>query len=367
MSKLRLVYRRAGWLYRGVLGRLRRYRARLAARMTRLTGMLSTSETLSGLYFALVPGVFGRETKAVLAGKREYFRRADARDQRYLLRRNVHMLEKGLSMRPRRGVFATAYIEETVDCYTARVDGNGACSSDLELQWANDVLSSYFEIAGDHRVINRARERFVGAPLGAGERSAEQGLAPYRRDLGRVPPVAYEDLLALAERRRSVRWFQRRPVERELIDRGLEVAGLAPSACNRQPFQFRIFDDPDLVAKIAEVPMGTRGWVHNIPTFIVIVGDLSAFFSERDRHLIYTDGCLAAMGLVFALESLGLSTCCVNWPDIREREQRMAELLDLRRYERPVMCMAVGYPDSEGMVPYSQKKPVEQIRRYNFE
>jgi nitroreductase len=360
MNKVRSIYRRAR-------GRLRRYRARLAAKMTRFTGMLSASEKLSALYFALFPGIFGRETRAVLAGKREYYKRLDAGTQRYLLRRNVHMLEKGLSMRPRRGVFATGYIEETVEYFSAWVNGNGGASCDLEVQWANDVLSAYFEIAGDDRAINRARKRFVGAPLGAGERGSGHGLAPYQRDLSRVPPVAYEDLLTLAERRRSVRWFEQRPVPRELIDKGIEVAGLAPSACNRQPYQFRIFDDPELVQKVAEVPMGTRGWVHNIPTFIVIVGNLSAFFSERDRHLIYTDGCLAAMGLVLALESLGLSTCCVNWPDIREREQRMAELLALGPHERPVMCMAVGYPDPEGMVPFSQKKPTEQIARYNFE
>jgi len=358
---------KARWIYRRGRGRIRRYRARLAAKMTRFAGMLSASEKLSGLYFALFPGIFGRETRAVLAGKREYFKRVDAGTQRYLLRRNVHMLEKGLSMRPRRGVFATAYIEETVGCYSAQVNGNGAASSDRELQWANDVLSSYFDIAGDHRVINRARKRFVGAPLGADERGLGRGLAPYQRDLSREPPVAYEDLLTLAERRRSVRWFEQRPVPRELIEKGIEIAGLAPSACNRQPYQFRIFDDPDLVQKVAEVPMGTRGWVHNIPTFIVIVGNLSAFFSERDRHLIYTDSCLAAGGLLFALESLGLSTCCVNWPDIREREQRMADLLDLRRHERPVMCMAVGYPDPQGMVPFSQKKRIEEITRFNFE
>jgi nitroreductase len=113
--------------------------------------------------------------------------------------------------------------------------------------------------------------------------------------------------------------------------------------------------------------MGTRGYAENIPVFVVIVGDLSAFFSERDRHLIYTDGCLAAMSFVFALETLGLSSCCINWPDIAEREAAMAEFLRLRPHERPIMCVAVGYPDRQGMVPFSQKKSLNQLRRYNFE
>lgn len=353
--------------YRRARAKIRRTRTKAAARMTGVTGKLSRTERLAALYYAFVPGVFGREYRAVLAGKRDYYARLHAGRQRYLLRRNVHMLEKGLSMRPRRDVFATAYIEETVACYAGLAGADAAgCAQDRELQWANDVLSTYFEATNGHPAIENARKRFVGAPLGSDRRGAGAGLAPYQRNLDAIP-VDYEDLLALAERRRSVRWFEQRPVPRELIDQALEVAGLAPSACNRQPFEFRIFDDPELIEEIAPVPLGTRGWSHNIPVFIVIVGKLSAFFSERDRHLIYTDSCLAAMGFLFAAESLGLSTCCVNWPDIKEREQEMAKRLKLDRSERPVMCMAVGFPDPSGMVPFSQKKPASQISRYNFE
>jgi nitroreductase len=218
---------------------------------------------------------------------------------------------------------------------------------------------------GEHPVVARARRLFVKAPAGTDARSSKVGLSPYARDLERPIPVEYEALLELAERRRSVRWFEQRPVPRELVDKAVEVAGLSPSACNRQPFEFRAFDDPELVQRVASIPMGTRGWSGNIPMFVVIVGSLSAFFDERDRHLIYTDSSLAAMSFVFALETLGLSTCCVNWPDIAEREDRMRLLLGLSPGERPVMCIAIGYPDREGLVPFSHKKAVRELVRYN--
>jgi nitroreductase len=352
---------------RNVMNKLRGGVSRVTARVSRLGRFFARTQWLAGLYYAAFPDIFGREHKAVLAGKHLYERTRAEGTQRYLLRRNVHMLEKGLSMRPRRDVFALGYIGETVTLYRHLVgEAPDACSTDRELQWANDVLSEFFAIAGEDPVIERARRAFRGAPLGVDDRSPD-GLKPYRRDLDREPAVDYDSLLELARRRRSVRWFDPRPVPRDVIEKALLVAGLSPSACNRQPYEFRVFDDPELVQKVAEIPMGTRGWSHNIPTFIVIVGKLSAFFSERDRHLIYTDGCLAAMAFVFAIESLGLSTCCVNWPDVAERERRMAELLDLDRDERPVMCLAVGYPDPEGLVPFSHKKPFDEIARYNAE
>lgn len=337
----------------------------LARRLKRgVIPLLSRSEALAGAYYAARPDSFGREHRAVLAGKQQYRRLLAERRQRYLLRRNVHMLEKGLSMLPRRNTFAVDYIEETVDCLQSMTgEIGGSAEIDRELQWANDVLNAYFDVAGGDSRIERARSKFICAPRGVDDRSPN-GLSPYQRNIEGSAPVRYEDLLELAKRRRSVRWFQQRPVPRDLILQAAEVASLSPSACNRQPFEFRVFDDPVSVKRVAEIPMGTRGWVHNIPTFVVIVGSLSAFFSERDRHLIYTDGCLAAMSFLLALETLGLSTCCVNWPDIAEREQRMAEALGLAPDERPVMCIAIGFPDPAGLVPFSQKRAAEQLARF---
>jgi nitroreductase len=150
-----------------------------------------------------------------------------------------------------------------------------------------------------------------------------------------------------------------------VIDKAVQIAAESPSACNRQPFEFRVFDDPELVQQVAEVPMGTGGYVHNIPCVAVLVGDLSAFFDERDRHLIYIDGCLAAMAFVLGLESQGVATCCINWPDIREREERMQQLLGLKQHERPVMLIAIGYADPNGKAPFSARRRLEDVRSYN--
>lgn len=318
----------------------------------------------TALYYASLNSAFAREHRAVLRGIADYEARLAQQSQRYLLRRNVHMLEKGLSMRPRRSHFALDYIRDTVAAFVALEGQPGRDGTDdRELQWAHDVLAEYFRVVGDHPVVNAAREQFRARPLGRDERSCGP-LAPYARDLQRPIPVAYDDLLELSRRRRSVRWFRPDPVPRPLLEKAVEVATLSPSACNRQPFAFHILDDPDDVHAVSQIPMGTQGWSHNIPVFVVIVGDLGAFFDERDRHLIYTDGCLAAMAFVLALETLGLASCCVNWPDIEWRERQMAEALSLKPSERPVMCLAVGFPDESGLVPYSHKKEVASIARF---
>lgn len=319
------------------------------------------------VYYALCSRAFGQEHRAVIHGRLTFMKASRApRANQYVIRRNIHRLEKGLLMRPRRDLFALDYIAETVRHFQREVEAQRTPSPevpDSELQWASDVLAKYFEVVGSHPIVDSCRSRF--RPLDTGSRSPSPPAIPYPRDVTRPPPVTYEELLSLARRRKSVRWFLPKPVPRALIDQAMAVAALSPSACNRQPFEFRFFDEPDLVQRLASIPMGTEGFGHNFPAIAVIVGKLRAFYSERDRHLIYIDAALAAMAFTFALETLELASCYLNWPELGFMERQMAQLLKLAPDERPIMLMALGYPDPEGLVTCSARKPLAELRRFN--
>lgn len=330
-------------------------------RVTLSTAVISP--IFSSLYYAIVSPQFRREHHAVIQGKLRYYANLkSAQDSIYLLRRNTHRLEKGLVMRPRRDIFALDYIEETVNTYSIALKHREKISQDnSELRWTHDVLKEYFTVISSHPIIDKAKEKFLALePL-----KDDHPRIPYKRSLSPPLVVDYDQFLKLCYQRRSVRWYEQKPVPRDLIDKAIKAAALSPSACNRQPFKFRVFDDPELVQKVASIPGGTQGFYHNFPAIIVVVGQLRAYFSERDRHIIYIDASLASMSLMYALETLGLSSCPINWPDIEEKEQQMSNCLNLSPDERPVMLISVGYSDSDGMIPYSQKKTLDQIRSYN--
>ena len=342
--------------------------ARLSLAQAAAYDRIAQSGVLSGLYYAVSNRTFDREHKATLTARAKYLRDVHTGDGNiFVLRRNIHKLEKALVMKPRRDVFGLAYLHETVASYAdcvARLEAGQLHDTDT-LEWSRQVLTVYFaSITKAHPIVDECKAMFDAATKRPGASVVgEQARVPFARSSASLP--SYESLLLLAQQRRSVRWFDGRPVPRELIDRAVLLAGLSPSACNRQPFRFEIFDDPALCQTVAAIPKGTPGWVHNIPCFIVIVGTLSAFDHEKDRHIPYIDGSLSAMALCFALESLGVSSCCVNWPDRRETEARMAKTLGLKPYERPIMCLAIGYPDMNEKVPYSQKLPLDELRAYN--
>jgi nitroreductase len=316
----------------------------------------SSNGFLGSVYFSLFSRRFYGEHRAVLSGRLRYYEDLKGGGTSSpQLRRNIHRLEKGLVMKPRRDVFAERYILETVQAFQ-RARATPEYSVD-ELRWASDVLEEYFSVVSNTTVIQRARAAFGGGDAAAVPDDGHQRASkPYPRSNSPAPAVSFEDLHKLFVRRRSVRWYLQEQVPGELIYKAIDAAAQAPSACNRQPFRFIVSTQQEWATRIAECAGGTAGYSQQLPAIIVIVGDLSAYPLERDRHLIYIDASLATMQLMLAAETLGLSTCPINWPDVESAEQRIRELLKLPPHERVVMLLAIGYGDPESGVPYSQKK-----------
>jgi len=337
----------------------------------KLPTYLYKSYFLSSVYYFLFDSAFRRENNAVLAGKVKHIRETESNNGNYfLLVRNTHRLEKGLLMVPRRVVFAKDYIQETIDSFEGIWKLHNQDNSNPQLKWFEDVISEYFtHIGSNDASIEQLGIKF--SKILNEHRSIALDLTnksiPYKRLAENRCSITYDEFFKLSKQRRSVRWFSKEPVPRDLIDKAILAANQSPSACNRQPFEFRIIDDPELVSKVVKYPMGTTGYGHSIPVMVIIVGNLDAYFDERDRHVIYIDASLASMSMMLALETLGLSSCAINWPDINDREHKMANFLNLEPHQRPIMCMGLGYPDPEGLVAFSEKRNLKQIRKYNFE
>lgn len=330
--------------------------------------MISSSRILISLYYFL-DGSYHYEQKGTLLGIHHYLRETNLSDGSpiYQLIRNIHRLEKGLSVKGeyRRSFFAESYIIETVESFAKIHRGQNAPSMYFTetKTWASDVLKQYFRTVEKTENIQKAEKRFQ--EIVDFDPEEHKNRFPVKRKFKEYSKVQYGELKQLALQRRSVRSYQSIPVPRKELDKAIQIAALSPSACNRQAFKFMVFDDPQWVEEICQILPGIDCQQGDIPCVVGVVGNQGAYFDERDRHLIYIDGSLAVMSFQLALETLGLSSCCINWPSIFQLEKRMEKLLGLEEHERVVMFLSVGYPDPEGLIPYSQKKSVDEIRSYN--
>ncbi len=150
------------------------------------------------------------------------------------------------------------------------------------------------------------------------------------------------EFFEVLRRRRSIRRFERRPVEREKLEKILEAAFLSPSSYNRRAWIFIVVDDPQLLDKLAESKAGAQG-IRNAPLAIVVAVD------EEIDDVWIEDGAIAAEHIQLAAFALGLSSF---WVQIRKREHKrgvsaeefVKELLRIPENYRVLCIVAVGYP-----------------------
>lgn len=350
---IRKVFKRLSEIYA-------RYYSRLDSIL--LVPLFSKSKFGSSLYYTFFDTSFRREHFAVLNGKKSFLKR-DKKGISHLsnLRRSIHRLEKGLIMRPRKASFASDYIHNAVKdfiyCYNNQLDSN-------TVNWANAVLNNYFTVVEAKGAILKAKEDYLALLAKQEVLKQTQQKIPYTQVQLKKELVDFSQFYELCKNRRSVRWFNDIKPSEVDIQKAVEAALQAPSACNRQAFRFCFVQDESRVTEFANLPMGTAYYAENIPTMGFLIGDLSAYKDERDRHLIYIDGGLAAMNFMLALETLGLSSCPINWPDIAGREKSIKEKLDLRNEERCVLCFAVGYADPSGGIAFSERRDLTKMVQF---
>lgn len=177
------------------------------------------------------------------------------------------------------------------------------------------------------------------------------------------------NFLELVQSRQSVRKFDpERAVEKEKIERILEAARLAPSACNAQPWHFIVVDEPELKNKVADASsarlLGMNHFTKQAPVHIVVVEEnvnLSSGIGGwvKDKHFAHIDVGIAAAHLTLAAVSEGLGSCILGWFD----EKKMRELLHIPSSKRILLNVVIGY--SQQPLRTKKRKPLLEVATWN--
>ncbi len=174
------------------------------------------------------------------------------------------------------------------------------------------------------------------------------------------------DFLALAQSRQSDRAYEKRPVEREKLERILQAACLAPSACNAQPWKFVVVDDPELSVKVgrATAGLGMNKFAKDAPVHILIVEEsmnITSFLGAKikDKYFPLIDIGIAAAHITLAAESEGLGSCILGWFD----EKEIKKLTGIPAGKRLLLDITIGYAAKPKRK--KSRKPMEKVVSFN--
>ena len=178
------------------------------------------------------------------------------------------------------------------------------------------------------------------------------------------------NFLELVRRRQSTRKYQiGRRIPREILERCLEAARLAPSACNSQPWSFVVADDPEQVRALAaaacgHAPYGMNQFALDASALVAVVTEkmkLAARLGAQFRGVQYSlvDLGIAGEHLVLQAAEDGVASCWLGWFD----ERAVKQALGIPRAKKVELLLCLGYAADETVRP-KNRKPLDEIRGY---
>lgn len=150
--------------------------------------------------------------------------------------------------------------------------------------------------------------------------------------------------------RRSIRKFKNDMINKEDIDYLLELAMSAPSACNKQPWEFYVISNPELLKVL-----NNAGKYTNIsaPLAIVVCGNLERSLTIKDNDYWIQDCSAAIENILLGCTALHLgSLWCGAYPQ-KTVVNNLKVGLNLKDNLIPLGIIYIGYPDEE-KVPRTQ-------------
>lgn len=175
------------------------------------------------------------------------------------------------------------------------------------------------------------------------------------------------DFLDLVQKRQSVRRYSPQPVEKEKVERCLEAARMAPSACNAQPWTFIVVDDAALKNQLADLTadrwLPLNHWTKLAPVHIVIVVESANLTSRigakvKKRDFPWIDVGIAAEHFCLQAAAQGLGTCMLGW----FKEDKVRELLKIPTSKRVGLIITLGYSSDINIRPKIRKKMTQMVR-----
>lgn len=192
---------------------------------------------------------------------------------------------------------------------------------------------------------------------------------------------------------RAIRYWQDKPVPRDVLTKVIESASKAPSGTNTQPWVFMVIDDEGARTAIGDAlkavyesgplkDMIAEGQKSDDKTQRLMLKGAQAFFSELAKAPAIIVPCLyqlssptpdhtsleagssiymAVQNLMLSARGLGLGTVMTTAHSLINEPLR--KVLSLPDDAYPVALIPIGYPDAN--FGPTTRKPVDEILRWN--
>ncbi len=186
------------------------------------------------------------------------------------------------------------------------------------------------------------------------------------------------DFYEVLKRRRSVRSYTGEPVSDEQLKKLIDLAILAPTAMNLQPWRFIVVTNKKVLSgvnarvkqimddqRVAEqMPMEDIAAMISAPGYNIFYGApaLIVITAQKGNQAAVADCQLAAENLFLAAEAMGLGTCYMGFLFFGKEDPEVRKALHMPEGQDLMAACCVGHPKGDAGPTQRRAAEVEWVR-----
>jgi nitroreductase len=165
--------------------------------------------------------------------------------------------------------------------------------------------------------------------------------------------MSEEKDIRLLKERRSIRSYDSRLIDDEILTKILDTARWCWSAVNRQPWKFYVIRNKELISKVAK-ECTTGPFAAEAPVLVALVGDVNA-----QPNWYIQDLSFVSLQLALAAWTFGIGTCFIG----NINREKVKKLLNLKERDYLLTVLPLGYP--YGGIPEPRpRKSLDEVVEY---
>lgn len=275
--------------------------------------------------------------------------------------RQAHVIEKGMSLSHPREMFGTQKASELLEYISDFCEQGFSIENSEPVKNALGVIDAYLQFHRERGVVPAdIVKRFEYFRDYVPDTDKSYGIKSIT--IEELQKRIHGEFPEFFSSRHSVRQFADKELSREDIQRAVALAMQAPSACNRQSVKIYFYEDKEINIALGDLIAGNTGFDKEVPCYLVLTSDMSAFYDVFERNQVYVDGGIFAMALVEALHYYGIASCILQNGEYKEKNLRFKDICrNIPENEKIILFIAIGYYKDNFTFAVSNRKNIEDV------
>ena len=273
----------------------------------------------------------------------------------------IHKLEKAFAVTKNLRPFGVDKIDRIIRDIDLYEKKNYEPSFSLNLAYSS--LKAYKTFYEEHDWCNREEYKKVCDFLSKNNSFSYLPVGAFDYSFEEIRDKANIDYDSFLSSRRSIRNFSSKKLNNKDIERAVSMAIKTPTACNRQMCKIYYIKSENNKKTIEKYAQGLGLFDLTNANYFVITFDVNANYFVGERNQGWFNSGLVTINFINALHSLGIGSCCIQFGNSFKEEVKFKKLLNIPKNERVAVIVTAGYYDKVSRIPYSTRKPIDEIYR----